>query len=59
MTNVEGHVTTTTPEEIYSLLGTSSDQFPLTYGYNNDLGCYLTTSLSDQDRYKRLFCARQ
>ncbi|VEN61943.1 unnamed protein product, partial [Callosobruchus maculatus] len=54
MAKVEAHVTTVTPEKIYSLPGTSSDQFPLTYGYNNDLGCYLTTSLSDQDKYKLL-----
>nr|CAI5839717.1 unnamed protein product [Callosobruchus analis] len=49
--NVEAHVTTVILEEIYSL-GASSDQFPLKYGYNNDSGCYLTTSLSDQDKYR-------
>ncbi|VEN46543.1 unnamed protein product, partial [Callosobruchus maculatus] len=54
MAKVEAQVTTVTPEEIYSLPGTSSDQFPLTYGYNNDLGCYLTTSLSDPVKYKLL-----
>nr|CAI5867259.1 unnamed protein product [Callosobruchus analis] len=62
ITKVEAHVITVTPDEVYSLLDTNSDQSPLTYGYNNDLGCFLTTSLSDQDKYlqapKRLFCAR-
>nr|CAI5866338.1 unnamed protein product [Callosobruchus analis] len=43
MTKVEA---TVTPEEIYSLSGTSSHQFTLTYEYNNDLGCYLTTCVN-------------
>nr|CAI5834458.1 unnamed protein product [Callosobruchus analis] len=54
MTKIEAHVTTLTPKEIYSHPGTSSDPFPLTYVYNNDLGCYLTTSLGDQEKYKLL-----
>nr|CAI5864117.1 unnamed protein product [Callosobruchus analis] len=54
MTNIEDHVTTVTPEEIYSLPWTSSDPFPMTCEYNNDLGCFLTTLLSDQDKYKLL-----
>nr|CAI5862630.1 unnamed protein product [Callosobruchus analis] len=52
MTKIEVHCNTVIPKEIYSLPGTSSDPFPLTCGYNNGFCCYLTTSLSDQDKYQ-------
>nr|CAI5862358.1 unnamed protein product [Callosobruchus analis] len=54
MTKIETHVTTVTPEEICNLSGTSGNPISLSCGYKNDLGCYLTTSLSDQDKYKLL-----